>query len=167
MMKKQTKKFLYKYKSIIGLVLFSIIISLLSDRFLTVNNILNVLRQTWVNAIIAAGMTFIILTGGIDLSVGSSLAIAGAITAKLVLSGFNVYLALLIGIIVGIFNGLVISKGKVQPFIATLATMTMIRGYTLVFTNGRPISINGEEKIKKILKFNFINEFSFNCFCRL
>lgn len=136
--------------------MFSLIISLMSSRFLTVSNILNVLRQTSINAIIAAGMTFIILTGGIDLSVGSTLAISGAVTAKLVVSGVNVFIALLIGIAVGIavgiFNGIVISKGKVQPFIATLATMTMIRGYTLVFTNGRPISM-GSASGKEVIGF--------------
>jgi ribose transport system permease protein len=145
-MKQSTKDLLFKYKSVIGLVGFSLIISLINPRFLTMGNILNVLRQTSINAIIAAGMTFIILTGGIDLSVGSTLAISGAVSAKLIAGGMNIFLALIVGIIVGmfvgLFNGLVISKGKVQPFIATLATMTMMRGYTLVFTDGKPISIS-------------------------
>ena len=86
-------------------------------------------------------MTFVILTGGIDLSVGSILAISGAICASLLVSGQNIVVAIvisiLIGAVVGFLNGFVISKGKLQPFIATLATMTILRGLTLVFTDGK------------------------------
>lgn len=143
-MTKGTKENLMKYKSVIGLIVFSLIISLLNDRFLTMGNMLNVFRQTSINSVIAAGMTFIILTGGIDLSVGSTLALTGAVGASLLASGMPLILALIIAILLGAFigflNGLVISKGKVQPFIATLAMMTIIRGATLIFTNGRPIS---------------------------
>lgn len=151
------KKILIKFKSIIGLVVFSLIISFLSPRFLTVSNILNVLRQTSINAIIAAGMTFVILTGGIDLSVGSVLAFCGAVSAYFISAGVNVFLAvmvsLIIGALVGLFSGMMISKGKVQPFIATLVTMTVLRGATLVFTNGMPITLGsnqGAELFSKI-----------------
>lgn len=144
-MNERQKELLMKYKSVIGLLLFSLIISILNPRFLSVPNILNILKQTSINSVIAAGMTFVILTGGIDLSVGSILAITGAIVATLISGGMNVFLAVIIGIIIGgaagVLNGFIISKGKVQPFIATLATMTLIRGYTLVFTDGKPISI--------------------------
>lgn len=143
-MKTNLKEFLIKNKSLVVLVIFCIVITLLNPRFLTVSNILNVLRQTSINSIIAAGMTFVILTGGIDLSVGSILAIAGAVAASMIAQGTNVWLAsmaaLAIGAGIGAFNGLVISKGKIQPFIATLGIMTLIRGYTLVFTDGKPIS---------------------------
>lgn len=136
---------LMKYKSIISLILFSAIVTLINPNFLSISNILNVLRQTSVNAIIAAGMTFVILTGGIDLSVGSVLGLAGAIGATLVTGGQNIVVvviaALLIGAVIGAVNGVVISKGKVQAFIATLAMMTLARGYTLVFTDGRPIGV--------------------------
>ncbi|MBS4538848.1 ribose ABC transporter permease [Clostridium sp. D2Q-11] len=156
-MKFLNKETLLKYKSIIGLVVFSIIISLLNDRFLTVPNLLNILRQTSINAVIAAGMTFVILTGGIDLSVGSTVAFSGAIAASLIAGGYNVFLSILIalsiGALIGLINGIIISKGKVQPFIATLATMTLIRGATLVFTDGRPIGV-GFEGPAEI--FNFI-----------
>ncbi len=143
-MTKSKKEFLIKYKSVIGLVVFSLIIAIFNDRFLTIGNILNVLRQTSINSVIAAGMTFIILTGGIDLSVGSTLALTGAIMASLLSSGvpliIAVLLTILLGAFIGFLNGVVIAKGKVQPFIATLAMMTIIRGATLIFTNGRPIS---------------------------
>lgn len=143
-MENKFKDYLYKYRSVIGLIIFSVIISLLNDRFLTISNILNILRQTSINSIIAAGMTFVILTGGIDLSIGSTLALTGAIGAYLISSGVHpavaVIVALIAGLIIGMLNGVIISKGKVQPFIVTLATMTILRGATMVFTNGRPIS---------------------------
>jgi len=152
-MKILQKETVSKYKYVIGLILFSIIISIMNPRFLTLSNLLNVLRQTSINSIIAAWMTFVILTGGIDLSVGSILAIAGAIAASMLAGGVNAVLvilvALAIGALIGAFNGLVISKGKVQPFITTLATMTIIRGYTLVYTQGKPIS-TGYEKNAEI-----------------
>jgi len=136
---------LNKYKSIILLVVLSGIIAAINPRFLTVSNFLNILRQTSVNAIIAAGMTFVILTGGIDLSVGSILAIVGAVAASLIASGVSWFLVILIailgGALLGLVNGYIITKGRVQPFIATLATMTLLRGATLVYTDGKPISI--------------------------
>ncbi|MDN5353128.1 MAG: ribose transport system permease protein [Clostridiales bacterium] len=147
-MNRSVKHILTKYRSVIGLVLFSLVIAVINDRFLTVSNILNVLRQTSINAIIAAGMTFVILTGGIDLSIGSTLAYTGAVGAFLVFSGFHpaiaVALALLLGLAIGLANGVIISKGRLQPFIVTLATMTIVRGATMVFTDGKPISTGYE-----------------------
>ena len=85
-------------------------------------------------------MTFVILTGGIDLSVGSTLALSSALTAGMMANGVSPLVAILIGLlsgaILGALNGLLISKGKMAPFIATLATMTIYRGATLVYTNG-------------------------------
>ena len=139
------KELLFKYKSLIGLVLLIGIVSILNPAFLSGKNILNILRQTSVNAIIAAGMTIVILTGGIDLSVGSILAISGAVCASLMVNGQNMILAVIIAIIIGgvfgTLNGFIISKGKLQPFIATLATMTILRGVTMVFTDGKPITL--------------------------
>ena len=110
---------------------------------------MNILRQTSVNAVIAAGMTFVILTGGIDLSVGSILGISGAVCASILVSGQNVVIAVLaalvVGAVVGFLNGFIISKGKLQPFIATLATMTVLKGLTLVYTNGNPITLGSNE----------------------
>ena len=107
---------------------------------------MNLPKDNWlsVNAIIAVGMTFVILTGGIDLSVGSTVAISGAVSASLIKSTGNIFLAVvaaaIVGIVIGLVNGLLISKGKLQAFIATLATMTIFRGVTLVYTDGTPIS---------------------------
>ena len=139
------KEILDKYRSLIALVILVAVVSVLSPSFLTTKNIFNVLRQTSVNAIIAAGMTFVILTGGIDLSVGSILAISGAVCASMLVSGTNIVIAVLVALViggaVGFLNGFVIAKGKLQPFIATLATMTVLRGLTLVFTDGKPITL--------------------------
>lgn len=133
-----------KIGPLIGLILIMIILGFLSDNFFTLDNILNLLRQVSINALIAFGMTFVILTAGIDLSVGSILALGSALTAGMLTSGMDPLLAVLVGLLIGLalgaVNGLIITKGKVAPFIATLATMTIFRGATLVYTDGRPIT---------------------------
>lgn len=143
-MKDMAKKNLSKYKSLIGFFILCIVISIIAPRFLTLSNISNVLTQISVNAIIAVGMTFVILTGGIDLSVGSILAISGALAASILKSTGSLTMALVcalvVGALVGIFNGLCIARGKIQAFIVTLASMTIVRGATYVYTNGTPIS---------------------------
>ena len=105
---------------------------------------MNLLRQLIINGFIALGMSYVILTGGIDLSVGSTLAFTSAIFAGLMQNGMNAILAILISLVLGAFlgfiNGLFITKGKLAPFIVTLATMTIYRGATLVYTDGRPIA---------------------------
>jgi len=142
------KEKILKYKSAIGLVLLCLLLSVITPTFLSVSNILNVLTQISVNAIIAMGMSFVIITGGIDLSVGSILAITGAVAAYLIKTTDNLFVsivvAIIIGSLIGFLNGFIIAERKVQPFIATLATMTIFRGVTYVFTNGTPISGLGE-----------------------
>lgn len=137
-------EFLLKAKSLIGLAGLIIVFSILSPRFLDYYNLTNVLRQTSLNAILAVGMTFVILTGGIDLSVGSVLAFSSAITAGMLKDGSSLILALLVGIAIGtalgLFNGFVALKWNIPPFIATFAMMTIARGFTLVYTNGQPIT---------------------------
>ncbi|WP_051251569.1 ribose ABC transporter permease [Psychrilyobacter atlanticus] len=141
--KKENK--LLKNKPLVGLIIFGVIVSILNPRFLSTANLLNILRQTSINAIIAAGMTFVILTGGIDLSVGSILAICGAVSASMLAGGVNGYIVLIItiilGTILGAISGSFISYGKLQAFITTLVAMTLLRGATLVFTDGKPISM--------------------------
>lgn len=148
LLKSSSQSFLQKLGPVIGLILIVVIISVMSPNFLTLNNLLNVLRQVSINALIAFGMTFVILTGGIDLSVGSILALTGAVTAGFLASGMDpmlaMFLGLILGAILGAINGIIISKGNVAPFIATLATMTIYRGLTLVYTEGRPISGLGD-----------------------
>lgn len=120
-------------------------LSLMSDRFLTATNLLNVTRQVTINAILAAGMTVVILSGGIDLSVGAVLAIAGAVGAGVMVAGWGwaagVAAALAVGLAFGIANGIFVAYAKLPPFIVTLATMALARGLTLVYTGGRPIAV--------------------------
>lgn len=148
MSKQETKELITKLGPLIGLFLLVIVITLLNPSFLSVNNLLNVLRQVSISALIAFGMTFVILTGGIDLSVGSTLALTGATAASLLASGTDPIIAmgaaLILGLLLGAVNGVIITKGKVAPFIATLATMTIYRGLTLVYTEGRPVSGLGD-----------------------
>src|SRR5690625_2047554 len=144
MMNQYVKSNFSKLGPLIGLVVFIIILAFVSDNFFTVNNMLNLLRQVSINGLIAFGMTFVILTGGIDLSVGSMLALGSALTAGLLTSGIDpllaIFIGLLIGLILGAINGIIITKGTVAPFIATFATMTIFRGATLVYTDGKPIT---------------------------
>ena len=143
-MNENVKVDLKKYKSLIGLFLLCVVITIVAPRFLTISNITNVLTQISINAIIAIGMSFVILTGGIDLSVGSTVALSGSVAASVVLATGSISLgivsAVIIGAAIGLINGALISRGKLQAFIATLATMTVFRGATLVFTKGNPIS---------------------------
>ena len=138
-----------------ALLLMIIAMSLLSDSFATSDNIFNVLRQVSVNLCISVGMTLVILTGGIDLSVGSVLAFCGALAAGLMKDGISlpeagvhivftffgvIFAALLAGAALGAFNGLMVTRFKIPPFIATLGMLTMARGFTMLYTNGYPIT---------------------------
>lgn len=144
-----------KFGPLLALVLLFIVITVLNPSFMEPNNILNLLRQTSINALIAFGMTFIILTGGIDLSVGSILALSSALMAGMMVSGMDPILAILVGIllgaIMGVINGILVSKGKMAPFIVTLATMTIFRGLTLVYTDGKPITGIGDSDMFQML----------------
>ncbi len=137
------KKLLIEYRSLVALLVLIVIVAILNPSFIGKDNLLNILRQTSINAIIAVGMTMVILTAGIDLSVGSVLALCGAFAAAMIKGGMSVYLVvpsvLIIGLMLGSLSGLIVAKGKVQAFIATLVTMTLLRGVTMVFTEGRPI----------------------------
>jgi ribose/xylose/arabinose/galactoside ABC-type transport system permease subunit/ABC-type sugar transport system substrate-binding protein len=128
----------------IALIVICIVMSVLSSNFLSVDNIRNVLMQASINAVIAAGMTFVIITAGIDLSVGSVVAFAGMILGFSLHSGMPWYLAVLTGIgaggICGLLNGLLITRGKLPPFIVTLGMMSIARGFALILNNGRPVS---------------------------
>lgn len=117
-------------------------IGLLSPSFLTPSNFLNVLRQVSVNGVIAVGQTLVILTGGIDLSVGSGVGVAGVIVAKLAPYGVvpAVGVALAAGLAAGLANGLIITRLRVTPFVATLGMMAILRGADFVISNGYSIS---------------------------
>ena len=157
--KKTYRQSLSKFQSLIALIMLCLVISLLSDKFLTATNAWNVMRQISVNICISVGMTLVVLTAGIDLSIGSVLALCGAITAGLLKNGIempssNLYIGftilgatvagLLVGSLLGWFNGWTITKFKVPPFVATLAMLTIARGLTMLWTKGFPITGLGE-----------------------
>jgi ribose transport system permease protein len=143
-MTQQQKALLQKLGPFIALLVVAAGLAVMSPDFLTVANLLNVMRQVSINALIAFGMTLVILLGGIDLSVGSILALSSVFTATLISRGTDPVVATLVGIasgaVMGAANGLVIAKGKVAPFIATLGTMTILRGLALVLSNGSPVT---------------------------
>ncbi len=154
------KKRLAKLQPLIALFVLCLIIGLLSDKFFTVSNFWNVLRQISVNICLSVGMTLVVLMAGIDLSVGSVLALCGAITAGLFKMGIevpsqNLYVGftllgaslagILAGALLGFFNGFVITRFKVPSFVATLAMLTVARGLTMLWTKGFPISGLGEQ----------------------
>jgi ribose transport system permease protein len=135
---------LKKLGPFIALLVLAAGLALLSPDFLTVGNLFDVTRQVSINAIISYGMTLVILLGGIDLSVGSILAVSALVVALLMQAGYPAGLASVIGIVcgalMGTVNGLLVTKGRVAPFIATLGTMTLLRGVALVLCQGSPIS---------------------------
>lgn len=153
------KSTLVKFQSIIALLVLCIVLTILSDKFFTLENGWNIARQISINVCISVGMTLVILTKGIDLSVGSMLAFSGAIVAGLLkfglefpsintFVGFTVFGAILAGLVVGgglgVFNGWMITKFKVPPFVATLAMLTIARGATMLWTGGFPITGLGD-----------------------
>ena len=135
-----------KYATMFILVIFLIAMAFLSDRFFTFKNLTNVGRQISLNAILALGMTLVIISGGIDLLVGGVCALGCCVCAKILNSTGSSLLAiavvLLIGLAVGAFNGFVVSKTGIAPFIVTLSTVSIIRGITLVMTNASPMPIS-------------------------
>lgn len=145
MEKKKMSGSLNKNKPLIVLFLIIAIMTVASPVFLTPGNLLTVLLQTSYNAILAVGISFTILIGGIDLSIGSVLAFSSAIGALLLTQGWPLLAVLLLilalGTLLGFLNGLLVSYGRLQAFIATLGTMSLWRGLTLVITQARPISV--------------------------
>jgi ribose transport system permease protein len=148
-----------KFQSVLALLLMIIALALMADGFMTVDNGLNVLRQICVNLCLSIGMTIIILSGGIDLSVGSMLALSGAVAAGLlkngiIIPGTDVFIevtvsgAILIGVLVGTvlgwFNGQAITRFKLPPFVATLGMLSIARGLTMLWTEGFPITRLGD-----------------------
>lgn len=141
----QLLSFIRRASTYLILLVILVWFALLSPDFLTVNNLLTVALQTSLIALVAIGMTFTIITGGIDLSVGSTAALAGVLAAGAATRlGLGTYAGLLIGLLsgigIGFLNGALIVWGRMPPFVATLATMAIGRGLTLVYTQGRPIA---------------------------
>ncbi|WP_246833006.1 ABC transporter permease [Thalassospira sp. MCCC 1A01428] len=141
-----------RYGILIALVVLCIVLSIVSDNFLSSRNIINVLRQTSINGILAIGMTFVILTRGIDLSVGSVVALAGVVSASFATtsaSGFipgapympliPLVIGVLTGVAMGALSGIAVARYAVPAFVATLGMLSAARGLTLIYAGGRPI----------------------------
>ena len=130
------------------LVLLWILLSVATTSFASGNNIANLLRQGSMIAIMAVGQTFVIITGGIDLSVGAVVGFATVVVAMMINAGFPIWVAilvtLLVGVAIGMFHGFGIVKMGLPPFIITLATLTSLRGIGLLMTNGNSININSD-----------------------
>ena len=142
--KRDFKSILQTYGALITLVVLVVALSIVSQDFRQVDNFMKLLRQASVNGLIAFGMTGVILTGGIDLSVGSTLALTSLGCAMMMKAGVDPLLAmvaaLVMGVVMGCVSGLLVTKGRLQPFIATLITMIVYRGLTLILSNGKPVS---------------------------
>lgn len=137
-----------QFGTFIGLVLLCVLFTILSPYFLTASNLMNVVQQSAIIAVISVGMTFVIITAGIDLSVGSVLAFSGVVMASVLQAGIPVPIGILAGLAVGfscgMVNGLLVTYGNIPPFIATLGMMSIARGAGLWYTDGRPISGFGD-----------------------
>src|SRR6266487_6607449 len=131
---------------VVVLIVLCIFMALFAPYFLTLSNLVNVAQQSSINAILAAGMTFVILTGGIDLSVGSGLAVAGVASVWLASKGVpgivDVLAGLVVGSLAGLLNGVFVAKFKLLPFIVTLGALTYLRGAAYILTGAYPIVVN-------------------------
>ena len=149
---KPVGRFAAKYGIILAFIAICMILAIAEDRFLSTRNIFNVLRQTSINGILAVGMTFVILTRGIDLSVGSVAALAGMVagslatmqTISMVFSEpldplLVVVIGTLVGMACGFVNGTIVARFAVPPFVVTLGMLSAARGLTLLYSDGRPI----------------------------
>jgi ribose transport system permease protein len=138
------RRFLSRHAIFVALVLECLIVGLATDTFFTSANLANVLRQNAFIAILAAGMTFVILTGGIDLSVGSVVALSGVVCAGLLAGGTavpaSIVAGLLVGLAAGAINGLAVTVLRVPAFVVTLATMLIVRGAAFKYTDARTIT---------------------------
>ncbi len=130
--------------TISAFIVICIVFTIMNPNFISISNILNVCNQVAPVAIIAIGQTYVLITGGIDLSIGSNIAIGGVFCCQAIVAGVPVIIGILIGLIagtvVGIINGVLVVYGKLPPFIATLGTMMAIRGLALTVTEGRPVT---------------------------
>src|SRR5690625_5143270 len=134
-----------QFGTFIGLILLCALFTLLSPYFLTASNLMNVAQQSAIIAVISVGMTFVIITAGIDLSVGSVLAFSGVVMASVLHAGLPLPVGILTGLAVGfacgLINGLLVTYGNIPPFIAILGMMSIERGAALCYTDGRPVSV--------------------------
>ncbi|GAB3043727.1 ABC transporter permease [Spirosoma pulveris] len=134
-----------KYGLLLAFFVICLALSLITPKFLTVQNLMIIVTQVSINALLAFGVTFVIIAGGIDLSIGSMVAVTGVVAASFAHPdtypvAVPIFMGLLAGLLFGAFNGFIITRSKVPPFIVTLGTMTIGRGLALIVSKGRPVS---------------------------
>ena len=157
-MKRPSKETLTRFQSLLALAVMVVALSFASEQFLTLPNLRNIFLQISVNLCLSIGMTLIILTGGIDLSVGATLGLAGAVAAGLLKNGLTLkflgvqlqftpfgagVVGILVGLILGWHNGMAITRFRLPPFVATLGMLSIGRGLTMLWTNGFPVTALG------------------------
>ena len=137
-------KFLSQYGIVLALVLIIIVFSFSTENFFSPSNAINVLRQVSIKGIVSIGMCFVILTGGIDLSVGSIMALSGIVVASMVKTGANLYLCILCGCLVGlacgVVNGFFVAYRGMPAFVVTMAVQLACRGLSYIISDAKPIS---------------------------
>lgn len=137
------KKFARQGGVLLCLLAICVFFAIISPHFFNERNLISVVLQASINIIVALGMTVVIITGGIDLSVGPILAVCGVVLAQMLVNGTNAFLAVLaalaLGVLMGLINGSLISVFNLQPFLVTLGTMSIYRGLALVYTTGKPV----------------------------
>ncbi len=143
--KKDSGDWLGRFGLVLALIVISAVLALLRPQFLTAANLINVARQISLNGILAVGVTYVLLTGGVDLSLGSLVALTGIVAASFAHPGdwpilIPIALGVLAGTTCGFINGIIITKGRIAPFIVTLGMMSVARGLALVISRGRPVS---------------------------
>lgn len=162
-MKKLFSKFSRELGIFVALFLLMGLFGALDSLYLTPNNLIDIIDQTVVNGLLALGMTLVIITGGIDLSVGSSMAIVMVVVGKFLNSGMNIYLAAILGIAIGaslgFINGFLIAKMKLQPFIATMGTSSVYRGIAYLITGGWPV-LNIPQSFRNLFDGDIIGSIS-------
>jgi len=139
------RNFLNRYGIFIALVALACVLSVTTDSFASASNLTNVARQVSINGILAVAVTFVLLTGGVDLSLGSVVALSGVVCALFAHPGeyplvVPISMGLITGALCGLLNGVLVTWGGIAPFIVTLGMMTMARGLALIFSSGKPVA---------------------------
>ena len=146
--KKTIGQIMSQYFIIVIFVALIVVLTILRPTFLSPDNIVNILKQTSIIGILSFGMMFVIISGGFDMSVGSTIAFTGVLAALLGNGQYPLILALIVaavaGLAVGILNGVGIAKGNIPPFIMTLGTMTAVRGLAMIVSDGKPVTGTSE-----------------------
>lgn len=147
--------FLQTLGPLLALVVLVVVISIMRPEFRSISNFVSILRQSSINGLIAFGMTGVILLGAIDLSVGSVLGLSAMLCAGMIRAGVPAPLAMLgalvLGTLMGFISGMLVTRGRLQPFIATLVTMTVFRGLTMIYSGGKPISNLGDSVLLRAI----------------